>query len=116
MEQDLDALLAWKSELDRVVTAIGQQDVHRQLTDFGELDRLRRKLDRENEAAQFGVLIFRDFVGGTKWVQNAAEPTALLLGGRAVDHGEQNQRDKKCRKSHSPQTGKRCKNCPTLYQ
>ena len=42
-EQDLDSLLARKIKFDGVVTAIGQEDVDRQLADLRELDRFERK-------------------------------------------------------------------------
>ena len=81
-----------KLSSDRAIAAIGQGDVNRQLADLRELDRFRRELHREDEAAQFRVLILRDLFRRTKGMSETAEPAPLLLGRRAADASEQNQR------------------------
>ena len=93
VEQNLDSLLARETQLNGAVAAIGQGDVNGQLADFRELDRFRRQFDREDEAAQFRVLVLRDLFRRAKGMNETTEPTALLLGGRAADACEQNQRD-----------------------
>ena len=92
--------------------------MNRQLADFGELDRFLRNLHGENQAAQFRILdtagFFRD---EPKGCMSPTEPTALLLRAQhRVIRRTKSASHKTSVNLIGSQTGKRCKNCQTLYQ
>jgi len=81
-KQDLDSLFTRETKFRRAIAAIRQGDVNWQLADFREFNRFRRELYREDETAQFRVLILRDLIRRAERMSETTEPAALFLGRR----------------------------------
>ena len=114
VEQDLDSLIGRKTELHRAIAAIRQGDVTGSwrisaslIGSGGSCTRARGRAISGCDTAGFSPTSQRD--------EHPTEQAALLLGRRAADGCEQNQRGEDER-SLIDLRGQRCKNCQTLYQ
>jgi len=73
---NFDPLVGWKIERGRTLRQICQRHLHSKLTNLRELYRLRCDLQIEGKPTQPWIFVLRDHFG-RKWMENAAQPTAL---------------------------------------